>query len=98
MGREVMIVLFFVVCVASLLFFAVFLFQCSRPRRAPRKTPVVRKVSTSGAVDSAAGRRWLIHLEQQMAEFLPTHGRRIAAFLLAVGLVSAATQMKAQSS
>ena len=86
MGREVMIVLFFVVCVASLLFFAVFLFQCSRPRRSLRKAPVVRKVSTTEAVEFTAGRRWLIHLEQQMAEFLLQN--KTAAILLVVLAIS----------
>src|ERR1019366_8183010 len=89
MGREVMIVLLFVVCVASLLFFAVFLFQISRPRRTPRKEPVVRKVSTSEAVEPAAGRRWLIHLEQQMAEFLLQN--KTTAILLVVLAISSAS-------
>jgi Putative beta-barrel porin-2, OmpL-like. bbp2 len=88
MGREVMIVLLFVVCVASLLFFAVFLFQISRPRRTPRKEPVVRKVSTSEAVEPAAGRKWLIHLEQQMAEFL-LQNKTTAILLVALAISSA---------
>ena len=89
MGRGVMIVLLFVVCVASLLFFAVFLFQVSRPRRTPRKEPVVRKVSTSEAVEPAAGRKWLIHLEQQMAEFLRQN--KTTAILLVVLAISSAS-------
>ena len=89
MGREVMIVLLFVVCVASLLFFAVFLFQISRPRRTPRKEPAVRKVSTSEAVEPAAGRKWLIHLEQQMAEFLLQN--KTTAILLVVLAISSAS-------
>jgi hypothetical protein len=93
-----MSVLFLLICVVSLVFFAVFLLQCSRPRRASRKAPVVLKISPTEAVDSAAGRRALIHLEQQMAEFLSTRGPSIAALLLAVSLLGAATQMKAQSS
>src|ERR1039458_3640884 len=88
---------FLLICIVSLLFFVVFLVQCSRPRRASRKAPVVRKVAIANAVDSAAGRRTLIHLEQQMAEFLSSHGRSVAALLLAGGLFGAATQMKAQS-
>src|ERR1035441_9631412 len=96
-GREVMSVPFLLICVASLLFFVVFLVQCSRPRRASRKAPVVLKLSTTEAVDSGAGRRTLIHLEQQMAEFLSIHGRSVAALLLVVGWFGAATQMKAQS-
>ena len=93
-----MSVLFLFICAASLLFFVVFLVQCSRSQRASRKEPAVRKLGATGAVDSAVGRRWLIHLEQQMAEFLSTHGRKIAAVLLALGLAGAGTQMKAQSS
>jgi hypothetical protein len=89
---------FLLICIVSLLFFVVFLVQCSRPRRASRKAPVVRKVAIANAVDSAAGRRTLIHLEQQMAEFLSSHGRSVAALLLAVGLFGTSTQMKAQSS
>ncbi|HZL66917.1 MAG TPA: hypothetical protein VFC29_06255, partial [Candidatus Limnocylindrales bacterium] len=83
-----MIVLLFVVCVASLLFFAVFLFQISHPRRTPRKEPVVRKVSTSEAVEPAAGRKWLIHLEQ-MAEFLRQN--KTTAILLVVLAISSAS-------
>jgi Putative beta-barrel porin-2, OmpL-like. bbp2 len=89
---------FLLICGVSLLFFVVFLVQCSRPRRASGKAPVVRKVAITNAVDSAAGRRTLIHLEQQMAEFLSSHGRSFAALLLAVGSVATAAQMKAQSS
>src|ERR1039457_3731647 len=73
--RGVMSVLFLLICVVSLVFFAVFLLQCSRPRRASRKAPVVLKLSPTEAVDSAAGRRALIHLQQQMAEFLSTVAR-----------------------
>jgi hypothetical protein len=90
--------LFLVICAASILFFTVFLVACiADSRRRLSKHPVVHKLSTTEAVDSAAGRRWLIYLEQQMAEFLSTHGRSIAALLLVVGLFGAATQMKAQS-
>ena len=82
-----MLSLFFIVCGASVVFFVVFLAQCSRPRRAPRKTPVVRKVSASNAVDSAAGRRWLIHLEQQMAEFL-LQNKTAAILVVALAIFS----------
>ena len=63
-------VLFILICVVSLLFFSVFLVQCSRPQSGSHRLPVVRKVSTTQAADFIAGRRALIHLEQQMAEFL----------------------------
>src|SRR5664280_1327906 len=91
--------LFLVICAASILFFTVFLVACiADSRRRLSKHPVVHKLSTTEAVDSAAGRRWLIYLEQQMAEFLSSQGRSVAALLLAVGLVATSTQMKAQSS
>src|ERR1017187_10014304 len=91
--------LFLVICAASILFFTVFLVACiADSRRRLSKHPVVHKPSTTEVADSAAGRRWLIHLEEQMAEFLSTHARKGAALLLAVGLVGTATQMKAQSS
>ena len=85
-----MSVLFLFICAISLLFFTVFLFQCSRAQRKTRKaTPTVVKLGTTEAVDSVAGRRTLIYLEQQMAEFLSSHSRGIAALLLAVGLIGA---------
>ncbi len=93
-----MSVLFLLVCVVSLLFFAVFLVQCLRPRRTSRRQPLVRKVNTTDDRDSLAGHRALVHLEQQMAEFLSSHGRGIAVLLLAMTLVSAVPQMKAQDS
>jgi hypothetical protein len=93
-----MSVLFLLICAISLLFFTVSLLQCSRAQRKTRKaSPVVVKLGTTEAVDSAAGRRTLIHLEQQMAEFLSSHSHGIAALLLLVGLIGVSTQMKAQS-
>ncbi|MGA9647384.1 MAG: hypothetical protein WBQ76_15810, partial [Candidatus Korobacteraceae bacterium] len=89
---------FLLICVASVLFFVGFLVKCTRSHRTSRRAPVIRKISTTEALDSAAGRRTLIHLEQQMAEFLSSQGRSVAALLLAVGLVATSTQMKAQSS
>ena len=90
---------FMVICAASILFFTVFLIACiTDSRRRLSKHPVVQKLNTTEAVDSLAGRRWLIHLEQQMAEFLSTHARKSVALLLAMGLVFTDTQMKAQSS
>ena len=89
MGRGVMIVLFYVVCVASLLFFAAFLLQISSPGRTRRKEPVVRKASRSEAVEPAAGKKWLIHLERQMAEFLLQN--KSTVILLVVLAISSAS-------
>src|ERR1035441_2024207 len=89
--------LFLVICAASILFFTVFLVACiADSRRRLSKHPVVHKLSTTEAVDSAAGRRWLIYFEQQMAEFLSIHGRSVAALLLVVGWFGAATQMRSE--
>ena len=93
-----MSVLFLLICLGSLLFFAIFLVQCSRAHRASRKRPLLRRVNPTETVDSAAGRRALVHLEQQMAEFLSTHGRRVSVLLLAMLLFGAGTATKAQSS
>ncbi len=93
-----MSVLFLLICLGSLLFFAIFLVQCSRAHRASRKPSLVRRVNPTETVDSAAGRRALVHLEQQMAEFLSTHGRRVSVLLLAMLLFGAGTATKAQSS
>jgi hypothetical protein len=93
-----MSVLSLLICAVSLLFFTVFLLECSRAqRRTHGATPTVVKLGTTEPVDSVAGRRTLIYLEQQMAEFLSSHSREIAALLLAVGLMGVTTQVKAQS-
>jgi len=70
--------LFLVICSLSLVFFAVFLLECSRPVRKSKKAPIVRKSPEAAVVDSAMGRRFFVHLEQRMAEFLSHHGRTTA--------------------
>jgi hypothetical protein len=63
-----------VICATSILFFTVFLIACmTDSRRRLSKHPVVHKLSTTQAVDSVAGRRFLIHLEKEMAEFASQH-------------------------
>ncbi len=44
---------FLLICTLSVLFFAVFLLECSRPLRKSRGTPVVRK--SSGTVSGPGG-------------------------------------------
>jgi|SRR5208283_421106 len=63
-------IVFLVICSLSIVFFGVFLVECSKPVRKSRAAPVVRKSTEAAVVDSATGRRFLVHLEQQMAEFL----------------------------
>src|ERR1700686_1985583 len=88
---------FLLICVVSLGFFLLFLIHCFGLRRASKKAPVVRKLTTPQNAEFVAGRRTLIHLEQQMAEFLASHRHGIAAMVLAMAIVGTATQMKAQS-
>ncbi len=90
---------FLIVSALSLVFFLVFLVGCSRPLRAVKRLrrvqpTVIRKVEPQ-PIDSVAGRRFLIHLEHQMAEFLAMHGR-IAAMILVV-MVLAPLVASAQS-
>ena len=63
---------FFIVCGFAVAFYAIFLIGCSRPRQAAQKLSV-RKWAPSSAVDSAGGRRFLIDLEKEMAEFGAHH-------------------------
>ena len=81
-------VVFLVVCSLSVVFFGVFLVECSRPVRKSRKTPVVRKSTGVAVADSTIGRRFFVHLEQQMAEFLSAHHRSATLLLVAMTLLS----------
>ncbi len=95
-----MTTLFLIISALSLVFFLVFLAECSRPRRGAvkrhsRVRPIaIRKVEPQPVV-SVAGRRFLIHLEHQMAEFLAIHGRTAAILLVAVLVVPG--MLRAQS-
>jgi hypothetical protein len=71
-------VIFLVICTLSILFFVVFLVECSRPLRRSKKGPVACKLTEASVIESATGRRFLVHLEQQMADFLSHHGRTTA--------------------
>ena len=70
------------------MFYAVFLFECSRPVRKSKKAPVVRRSTDAAVIDSATGRRFLVHLEQQMAEFLSAHRRAATMLLIAMAMLS----------
>lgn len=63
-----------------------FLVECSRPLRRSKKASVVRKSTEASVIDSATGRPFLVHLEQQMAEFLSHHSRTTAVLLIALAL------------
>ncbi len=98
-----MTTLFLLTCGVSLIFFLVFLTQCSRPKR---KSPgVIRKinqpadrgVAQSRAMESFAGRRFFVHMEEQMAEFISAHGRPIAVLLVLTVLAPLAMRAQSQS-
>ena len=96
-GKDIMSTLFLIVGAVSVLFFAVFLFEClTQSRRRSSTQPVVRKVAQSEAVDSAAGRRFFVHMEKEMAEFLLHHARTTAVLLMGVALLPLALRAQAQ--
>jgi hypothetical protein len=82
-----MTTLFFFICAISVVFFGIFLLGCSRPRVRSRRAPVVHKLPESAAVDSATGRRFFVHLEEQMAHFVAVHGRTAVIALIAIALL-----------
>jgi len=88
-----MTTLFLLICATSIVFFLVFLLKCSFPARTsvrPKYSPVLRtvhKLSEAQAIDSVCGRRLFVHLEEQMADFLGTHGRHVAMLLIGIALV-----------
>src|SRR5580704_1225747 len=77
---------FLTICGVAVVFYAVFLIECSRPRHAGRKV-YLRKLSPNGAVDCAAGRRFLVHLENEMTEFLSTPRGSATLWLIAMALL-----------
>ena len=83
-----MTTLFFFICAVSVVFFGIFLVACLRPERKSEATPVVRKaLPESQAIDAAAGRRFFVHLEEQMAHFISVHGRTAAILLIASAML-----------
>jgi hypothetical protein len=83
-----MTTLFFFICAVSVVFFGIFLVGCSAPKRKSKSAPIVRKAPPeSQAVDAAAGRRFFVHLEEQMAEFISVHGRTAAILLITIAIL-----------
>jgi hypothetical protein len=77
---------FLTICGVAVVFYAVFLIECSRPRHAGNKV-YLRKLPPNGTVDSAVGRRFLVHLENEMAEFLSTRRGSATLSLIAMALL-----------
>lgn len=86
--------MFLIICALSVVFFVVFLVQCSLPtskamrfHRKSRVNPAVREVTKSRVLDVACAPSLFTRLEREMAEFLATHGRTAAVLLVAMALV-----------
>ena len=86
--------LFLIICALSVVFFVVFLVQCSVPtrkagrlQRRSRADHMVRRVARSEMLQVASGQGLFLRLEKEMAEFLAAHGRTAAALLVAMALV-----------
>lgn len=75
--------LFLIICGVAVVFYAVFLFECSRS-----KAPAIRKSAAAPVINSVMGRRFLVHLEQQMAEFLSAQHRAATLLLIVMALLS----------
>ena len=96
--KGVMTVFFLLVCAISVVFFTIFFVGCSLSMKKPNRNqkPVsVRKLPQAQVVDSACGRRFFVHLEKQMDDFLAAHTRSAAILLVALAVTSGIA--KAQS-
>jgi hypothetical protein len=90
--------LFLIICAVSVVFFLVFLAQCSRPSRKSagfhrrhKATSPVRKIAEIRPANASANSdvEWafLAHLEEQMASFLAAHRRMATGLLIVTALV-----------
>ncbi len=89
----------FFACVGilSIVFFGTFFLGCTHDVRRKRKPSHATKISCeTQAIDSALGRRYLVHLEQQMAEFLSHHHHADAAILILLLVSPAITRAQEQ--
>jgi len=87
--EEIMTDLFLIICAVSVVFFLIFLVQCSRSTRKSttlhqksNANSAVRKVAEPQPIYAVGGRRFFVHLEEQMSEFLSAHGRTAAMLLV----------------
>ncbi len=87
--------LFIIVCIIALLFYGFCLWDWFRQRRPRTGESVVRKLPQTEAVDAAAGRRFLVQLEKQMAEFV-SQNRSAAMVLVMLVLVLTSASLVAQ--
>jgi hypothetical protein len=96
-----MTVFFLLVCAISVVFFTIFFVGCSRSMKKSnrnQKPLSVRKLPQAQAVDSACGRRFFVHLEKQMDDFLAAHTRSAAILLVAIAVTSVFAKAQSQDS
>ncbi len=86
--------IFLFICAVSVIFFLIFLVQCSRPRqessrlqRRSRRNSPVRRIVALHELDAGYAHGWFGHLEKQMADFLSTHHRTAAGLLIVLALL-----------
>ncbi len=97
--KGVMTVFFLLVCAISVVFFTIFFVGCSLSMKKPNRNqkPVsVRKLPQAQVVDSACGRRFFVHLEKQMEDFLAAHTRSAAILLVALAVTSGIAKAQSQ--
>ena len=97
--KGVMTVFFLLVCAISVVFFTIFFVGCSLSMKKPNRNqkPVsVRKLPQAQVVDSACGRRFFVHLEKQMEDFLAAHTRSAAILLVAIAVTSGIAKAQSQ--
>jgi len=81
-----MTTLFLVIAAFSLVFFVVFLIECSTPVRRSKRAPAIGASTEAAVGDAAADRRFLGHVEEQMADFLSRLGQTIVVLAIALAL------------
>jgi hypothetical protein len=83
--------LFLMVCAVSVVFFCIFLVQCSRPQRNAESLrrklgmrQAIRRMPESPFMDADACRHFFLPFEEQMAQFMSPRRRKATMVLLAV--------------
>ncbi len=97
--KGIMTVFFLLVCAISVVFFTIFFVGCSLSMKKPnrnQKSLSVRKLPQTQVVDSACGRRFFVHLEKQMDDFLAAHTRSAAILLVALAVTSVIAKAQSQ--
>ena len=88
---------FLLVCCLSVIFFLLFLWQSSQPKRRAKPSNDAFGLGDYAASNSSLQRRTFAHLERQMGDFLSSHPRAVPLLLLVgVLLLWTAAEVKAE--